>query len=164
MAVKADDIIETYGAALARVAASYERDTALREELLQEIFMAVITAAPRLREPDKIKAYVFRIAHNRAVAHVIKRVREPRAVPVEYEDVHDEAPTPEQAIITRERSVALLEAVRRLPLPLRQVMTLVLEDLSHPEIAEVLGISQTNVGVRVSRAKDQLKALLNDHG
>lgn len=55
-----------------------------------------------------------------------------------------------------------MEAVRRLALPYRQVMTLILEDLSYEEIAEALGISIGNVGARVNRAKQQLKALLDN--
>jgi RNA polymerase sigma-70 factor (ECF subfamily) len=65
-------------------------------------------------------------------------------------------------MIANERSQALLGAIQRLRLPYRQVITLVLEDLTYPEIAEVLGISLVNVGVRVNRAKQQLRGLL-DH-
>ena len=61
-----------------------------------------------------------------------------------------------------ERSNRVTAAVRRLPLPYRQVMTLLLEELSYGEIAEALDISLSNVGVRVNRAKAQLKAMLDD--
>jgi RNA polymerase sigma-70 factor, ECF subfamily len=52
--------------------------------------------------------------------------------------------------------------VRRLALPYRQVMTLILEDMSYDDIAETLGISVANVGVRVNRAKQQLSGMLAD--
>ena len=52
--------------------------------------------------------------------------------------------------------------MRGLPLPYRQVITLLLEDLSYEEIAEALGISLSNVGVRINRAKQQLKERLGD--
>jgi DNA-directed RNA polymerase specialized sigma24 family protein len=45
-----------------------------------------------------------------------------------------------------------VQAVRQLELPYRQVMPLLLEDLSYIEIGETLGISVANVGVRVNRA------------
>ena len=64
-------------------------------------------------------------------------------------------------MIQAERSERLLEAIRQLALPYRQVMTLILEDMSYEEIAETLGITVDNVGVRVNRAKKQLKELLN---
>ena len=64
-------------------------------------------------------------------------------------------------LLRDERSRRLAAAIRRLPLPYRQVMTLLLEDLSHAQIAEALGLSRTNVAVRVSRAKALLKGLLD---
>jgi RNA polymerase sigma-70 factor (ECF subfamily) len=158
---EADQVVAELGPALARVAAAYERDPALREELVQEILFAVAQALPRLSHPDKLKPFVFRIAHNRAVSHVARRVREPLADADVDGLVHD-APSQEQALIAAERSAALLEAVRRLKQPYRQVITLLLEDLYYEEIAEILGLSLSNVGVRVNRAKQQLKEML-DH-
>lgn len=162
MPLSADDVISEYGPALARISASYERNRALREELLQEIFLAIVSALPRLKDPSKLKAFVFRVAHNRSVDHVLQRMREPCSA-AEPDELAATAPTGEQSMIANQRSQALLGAIQRLTLPYRQVITLVLEDLTYPEIAEVLGISVVNVGVRVNRAKQQLKGLL-DHG
>lgn len=159
MGMSVDEVIRQYGPALARLAASYERDRALREELLQEIFMALISALPRLRDPEKLKTFVFRVAHNRAVRHIQYRVREPRDA-VEADEVAADAPSHEQAMIARERAEKLLEAIRDLTLPYRQVITLLLEDFTYPEIAESLGISEANVGIRINRAKQQLKEAL----
>jgi RNA polymerase sigma factor (sigma-70 family) len=155
------DVMAAYGAPIARLAASYERDRALREELVQEIWLAVHQALPRLADPAKLKPFVFRIAHNRAVSHVAARVREPKAGEVP-ETLDSGEPTPERALGERQEVARLQAAVRRLPLPYRQVIVLVLEDMSHDEIAETLGLTVTNVGVRVNRAKTQLKAMLND--
>jgi RNA polymerase sigma-70 factor (ECF subfamily) len=164
MAQSADEVIVEYGPALARLSASYERNRALREELLQEILLAIVLALPRLKDPSKLKAFVFRIAHNRAVGHVLQRMREPGAEPdSEPDEIAATAPSQEQSLIANQRSQALLRAIQRLALPYRQVITLVLEDLTYPEIAEVLGISVVNVGVRVNRAKRELKGLF-DHG
>ena len=54
----------------------------------------------------------------------------------------------------------LVGAVRRLPLAYAQVVTLTLEGLSYAEIADVLGISETNVGARLTRARQMLRELL----
>lgn len=163
MAEGLDERIADYAPGLARIAASYERNRALRDELLQEIHLAIVTALPRLRDPSKLRAYVFRIAHNCAVRHIVNRARE-TSVSVEPDAFPSEAPTQDEALISGERSSALLAAVRRLALPYRQVITLVLEDLSHAEIAEALGISEANVAVRVNRAKQQLKDWLKSYG
>ncbi|MEI9927101.1 MAG: sigma-70 family RNA polymerase sigma factor [Sphingomonas sp.] len=151
-------VIATYGPGLARVAASYEADRALREDLLQEMLLAIHRALPGLREQASLGAFVFRIAHNRGVTHVIRQSALRRAHTEAPDDVHD----PEAGLIADERGRRLHAAVRRLPLHYRQVITLVLEELSHVEIGEALGISVANVAVRVNRAKARLKELLDD--
>ena len=161
MAIGIDEVIRQYGPALARLVASYEHDRALREELLQEIFMALVSALPRLRDAAKLKTFVFRVAHNRAVRHIQVRVREKTSA-LESDDIAAEAPSHEQAMIASERSARLLEAIRDLTLPYRQVITLLLEDFTYPEIAEALGISEANVGIRINRAKQQLKEVLRE--
>jgi RNA polymerase sigma factor (sigma-70 family) len=163
MAESLNDIIAGFGAGLARVAASYERNPALREELRQDMYMALISALPRLRDPQNLRAYVFRIAHNCGVRHVIRRTRE-KPGEVGLDEIASDAPTQEQSVIDSQRSAALLSAVRKLALPYRQVITLVLEDLTYAEIAEALGISEGNVAVRVNRAKLQLRSWLRSHG
>jgi RNA polymerase sigma-70 factor (ECF subfamily) len=50
--------------------------------------------------------------------------------------------------------------VHRLPVAYRQVVTLTLEGLSYREVAEVLGISESNVGARLTRARQILRRLL----
>ena len=156
----AQAVLTQFSPALARVVASYERDRALRDELLQEVLMAILSSLPRLTHDDKLKPFVFRIAHNRCLSHVAKRMRE-REHEGTLDDPAADTASHEQILIERERSERLLEAVRQLTLPYRQVMTLILEDMSYEEIAETLGITIANVGIRVNRAKQQLKELLS---
>jgi RNA polymerase sigma factor (sigma-70 family) len=151
-------IVEQFGPALARVAASYEADTVLQEDLLQEMLLAVHRALPSLTDPGKLAPFVFRVAHNRAVTHVARQVAAKR-VRLEEEEASE---GPEHRLLANERSNRLLAAVRQLPLGQRQVVTLLLEDLSYSEIAEALAITVSNVGVRVNRAKAQLKVILDD--
>lgn len=160
MTLDAHEIVKELAPALARIAASYERDPALRDELLQEVLMAVVSSLPRLKQASRLKPFVFRIAHNRCLTHVTQRMRE-RAIQEPLNDLAAATADQEQALIERERSHRLLEAIRQLALPYRQVMTLILEDMSYDEIAEALSISVANVGIRVNRAKQQLKVLLN---
>jgi RNA polymerase sigma-70 factor (ECF subfamily) len=56
----------------------------------------------------------------------------------------------------------LQDAVRSLPLALRQTVTLALEGFSQQEIAETLGISANNAGVRLNRARNALKTMLEE--
>lgn len=154
------NVIDNWGHALARIAASYERNPALREELLQDIMLALFRSLPRLKDLTKLKTYTLRVAHNCCVDHVVQHAALPRMESVSAE-LPSEAFTPEQVLLGHERTHRLMQAVRQLELPYRQVMTLLLEDLSYIEIGETLGISVANVGVRVNRAKITLKELLH---
>lgn len=157
-----DRIVAEMGPALRRVAAAYERDAALREDLLQDMLVAIARSLPKLRDEARLRPFVFRIAHNKGVDHVARHAAEPQA-----EEVPDDLPrqdgSPEDHLIARQRSERLWAAVRRLELPYRQVIALLMEDLTYAEIAEALGIGVSNVGVRINRAKTLLRSLL-DHG
>jgi RNA polymerase sigma factor (sigma-70 family) len=126
-----------------------------REDLLQDIRLAIWTALPRFRSQSSLRTFVFRIAHNRALTHVWRRKA---AGPVaEPEDVVDSRADPEVSAIQNANRSRLVEAIRGLPIPFRQVITLALEDLPHAEIAAVLGISENNVAVRMTRARKLLE-------
>ncbi|MFO6431443.1 RNA polymerase sigma factor [Erythrobacter sp. W302b] len=155
-----DDIIRDYGASLARIAASYEADKVLQEDLRQDMLLAIHQALPRLRSREKLAPFLFRIAHNRGVSHVIRESEAKRRKTQSLPSADPE--TPEARLIESDRSRQLAAAVRRLPLPYRQVITLVLEELAYMDIAEALGISVSNVGVRIKRAKALLKEMLDE--
>ena len=63
-------IIEQYGAALWRLATTMEFDRAKCEDLYQNMLIAIWQALPKLREQIHLKAYIFRIARNRAISHL----------------------------------------------------------------------------------------------
>lgn len=153
-------LLARYGPAVARLARAYERDRARAEDLAQDVWLALWQALPSFRAESSERTFVFRVAHNRAVSHVIRWRRRATQPLDEATEVHDAKPTPEQAATARQRHERLHDAVSRLPLGQRQVMLLVLEGLSHGEAADVLGINENTVGVRLSRARQALRRLL----
>ena len=148
--------------ALRRLAASHAGATAEQEDLLQEIALALWQALPGFRGDSSPRTFLFRIAQNRCISHIARRRPSASLEALEL-DPPDPGATPEQAIGAAQSSQRLLDAVRRLPLIQRQVIVLALEDLDYGEIAAVLGISENNVGVRLNRARAQLKQLLGEH-
>lgn len=155
-----EEVLARFGPALHRVAGSYERIPARREELTQEIALALFRSLPRLRDEKKLVPFVFRIAHNVGVNHVIMAERESKARDAAAQDRRQAPVTPEDAATRGDEAARLDNAIRALPTPYRQVMVLALEDLSYAEIAEALSISPSNVGVRIARAKVMLKNAL----
>lgn len=156
-----DVVLTQHGAAIARVASAFERNPARRDELVQEILLAVWQALPRYRGDASVKTFVLRIAHNRAVEHVLQHQRELAREPLD-EAIPDGRANPERQASLQQRSERLLEAVWQLPLVQRELVTLALEGLAHEEIAVVLGISVGNVAVRLSRARKQLLTQLGE--
>lgn len=150
-------LLAEYDPPLRRLAAVYEGDPALAENLLQEIRLALWRALPAFRGDGSERAFVYRVAHNRALTHVARRRPEEAADLSEAEEVADGAPDPEQIALERMETLELRERVAALPVGLRQGTMLVLEGLSNGEISEVLGISEGNVAVRLVRAKQQLR-------
>jgi RNA polymerase sigma factor (sigma-70 family) len=154
-----DRVLAEHGAALARLASSYTRTAADRDDLLQEIAIALWRAWPKFRGECSERTFLFRVAHNRAISHVCRR-RVPASVSEEDVVLRDPHPGVDVALVQAERRERLLDAVRRLPLGHREVVTLTLEGLDYGEIATVLGISESNVGVRLTRARQQLRVYL----
>jgi RNA polymerase sigma-70 factor, ECF subfamily len=154
-----DRMLREHGAALRRVAASYEAVPARREDLLQEIALALWQALPRFRGECSERTFVFRIAHNRGLSHCWKRRLMPQPLPEEAE-LADARPDPETEALAAQRSERLLGAVRDLPLGLRQVVALTLEGLGAKEVGEVLEITENNVAVRLTRARGLLREVL----
>ena len=151
-----DRLLAANGGALARLAASYTNTISDRDDLLQEIAMALWQALPRFRGECSERTFLFRIAHNRAIAYLASSRRRSAAM-TEGLELHDPQPDPEAGLARQQQSERLMDAVRRLAVPYRQVVTLMLEGLEYSEIAEVLGISPTNVGVRLNRARQLLR-------
>ena len=152
-----DRLLAENGAALARLAASYTNSPADRDDLVQEIALALWRALPRFRGECSERTFLFRIAHNRAVTHLTQR--RPMAA-AEGVEVLDSAPNPEAGVVRGQQRDRLRRAVHRLALPYRQVVMLMLEGMDYGEIAQVLGISESNVGARLSRARQALKELM----
>jgi RNA polymerase sigma-70 factor (ECF subfamily) len=153
-----DRLLAANGPALARIAASYTNTSSDRDDLLQEIALAVWQALPGFRGECSPRTFLFRIAHNRAIAHLARsRGRFPAA---DVDDVHDPAPNPESGLAREQTAEHLRRAIHRLPLIYRQVIVLTLEDIGYAEIAEVLGISESNVGARLTRARQLLRESL----
>jgi RNA polymerase sigma-70 factor (ECF subfamily) len=144
-----------FGAAIERLARGYEADAELRRDLVQEIHAALWRSFAYFERQCSERSWVYRVAHNVAVTHVMTRRRlrpETLADLDEIAAIRDpgdtEAETGERRIVDR-----LLATIHRLKPADRQVMLLYLEDLSAAEIGEVTGLSANAVAVRIHRIK-----------
>ena len=154
-----DRIVAEHGAIVSRIAMSYEADPALREDLTQQIFLAVWQALPSFRADASLRTFIARIAQNRSISFVAKQVRQPPVTEVP-EELAANIPSPEDSAIEASEHRSLLDATRRLPLPQREVVVLLLEGFDYAEIAEMLNIAPNALALRLTRAKAGLKKML----
>ena len=157
--VALDRLLAEHGAAIRRVTRLYEDDLSRREDLFQDICVAIWRALPSFRGDASERTFIFRIAHNRGVTHRARRG--PLTEPLDaVEELPHPAPAPDATVHRQQQRAALEAAIAQLPVGLAQVITLTLEGLSQREIAEVLGITENNVAVRVTRARHAVRARL----
>ncbi len=154
-----EEVISDHRAMIARIAAAHEADPASREDLVQDILCALWRALPGFRGECSLRAFVARVAANRAVTHVQRALRRPRPLEIP-DDLPAPGASPESSAIARDDADRLIAAVRRLPLGLREAALLALEGLTHNEIAEALGVTPNAVAIRMSRAKTELRTLI----
>jgi RNA polymerase sigma-70 factor (ECF subfamily) len=152
-------LLAQYTGAIRRLAAAYTATTGDQEDLFQEIAIAIWQALPQFRHQCSERTFAYRIAHNRAITFVSRKRVDAASLATEVEP-EDFRPNPETQISQGQQRQHLLKAINRLPVPYRQIITLALEGLEYAEIAEVLGIGESNVGVRLSRARKLLRDLM----
>ena len=138
---------------LQKISRLYAEDSHDREDLSQEIRYQLWKSYPGYRAASSFSTWMYRIALNTALGRIRRRrvrLLFPRSLP----DLAIQSPEDK-------RVEQLFAALRQLPRADRAVLALHLENLSLAEIADVLGISPTNAGVKVHRAKIKLKNRLN---
>lgn len=154
-------MLQEYEPALSRLARSYARDEADRQDLMQDIAFALWKALPSFRNECSERTFVYRVAHNRGLSHRYRNATS--ALPLEAAaGVIDTGTAPDDAAQRNDRHTHLWHAVRQLPDGLQQAVVLRLEGLPDREIADVMGISENNVAVRLTRARKLLRRHLGE--
>jgi len=156
-----EETVRSHLPMIRRIAAAYEANAHLAEELTQDIACAVWLALPSFRGEASTRTFIARVATNRAVSHVRRTLSLPQLAEL-ADGMPSREANPETSAIARDQHERLVEAVRALSLPLRQVAMLTLEGFTAPEAAAVLGISDNAVRVRLSRAKAQLLDMMGE--
>lgn len=159
-AVELEGIIKIHAPMVRRIATAYERYPDRVEDLVQNVWIAVWQALPRLKNPATLKSYIARIAQNICVTHV-RRALIRHTEPLD-DMLPDPAPPLDQEASHAMRLARLIDAVRRLPESLKAVASLYLEDIPIKDIALALGISESNASVRLHRAKSAIRLTFGD--
>ncbi|ENN86846.1 putative ECF sigma factor [Rhizobium freirei PRF 81] len=144
--------------ALRRYARGLLRDVEAADDLVQDCLERVVSNWSGRKNEDP-RTWVFTILHNLAINRFRQQTRRGHAVPLEDlpEQSFSVAASQEDTIFGKE----VLTALDRLPPDHRGIILLIsVEDLSYAEAAKVLGVPLGTVMSRLSRAREQLKAML----
>lgn len=150
-------LLNQYRGAIERVSRTYSSGVSEREDLVQEIVYQLWRAFPSYRRESAPLTWVYRIAINSAITGLRRRARRPAHVSLEAAANIASPPT---AVGSDPQADLLYRAIRRLGDVDRALVMCYLDDLSYREIADVLGLSETNVGARLSRTKATLQNLV----
>jgi RNA polymerase sigma factor (sigma-70 family) len=125
-----------------------------RADLAQDIVAQLWRAWPKYDSSRTFSTWMYRVALNVAISSVRKAVRDREvSVPLD-ESLHDTA----AAADTHSLQGRLQAFIERQPPLDRALLLLYLEDKSQREIAEILGITQTNVSTKIGRLKQKIRA------
>lgn len=144
-------LVETYSPMLLRLACTRLENPADAEDVVQEVFLKLLTARPSFRDAEHEKAWLIRTTLHRAAD--LRKAASRRNVPLE-EALLASAPEPEDR---------LLAAVRALPEKYGAVIHLhYYEGYSLKEIGKLLGLPTATVGTRLARGRERLRQSLKE--
>lgn len=129
-----------------------------RPDLFQEIVLQLWRAFPGFKYDANVSTWMYRIAMNTAISMYRQDQRRQRPTPFSQlpfplADLPDESAPPAEM-------AQLYEAIDQLSVIEKAVVMLYLDDKSYEEMAQILGISKSNVGVKLNRIKSKLEKLI----
>jgi RNA polymerase sigma-70 factor, ECF subfamily len=151
------EILSNYQGILHKVNLIYFRNKSDREDNFQEIIYQLWKSFPGLQNKKSIGSWIYAVSINTSISKIKRESR------IEYReklpDSFDRIDIIEELSLN-ERYRVLLQAIYNLNEIDKSIMLLYLEEKSYDEISEITGISKSNVGVRINRAKELLKQSL----
>lgn len=129
-----------------------------KEDLFQDIVLQLWRSYPAFKGDSKVSTWMYRIAINNAITRLRKETKREK-----FASLDDEAfrvAAAEHGNID-ENIAQMYEAIKKLSEVERALTMLYMDDCSYKEIAEILGLSESNVGFKLNRIKAKLRTLIN---
>ncbi|MBZ5638705.1 MAG: sigma-70 family RNA polymerase sigma factor [Acidobacteriia bacterium] len=170
-----EELVRSHGAMMLAVARRILRSEEDARDAVQEGFLAAFRALGTFEEESKLGTWLHRIVVNCALMKLRSRQRRPEEpiedlLPKYLEDGHQADPAvawkaSAEELLGRQESRDLVRAsIARLPEPYRNVLLLRdIEELDTEETARLLGVTENAVKIRLHRARQALRTLLDPH-
>lgn len=130
-----------------------------KKDLLQEILIQLWKSYPSFRGDSKFSSWMYRVSLNVAISNLrkSKTKKEDSTLPESFDNISREG---EEQSLSLEKGL-LRDAIEQLNEIEKAIMVLYLEEKPNDEIADIMGISQNNVRVKMTRIRTKLKETLN---
>ena len=153
-----------YGAPLERMARAYEADPSRRQDLLQDVHVAIWHSLLAFDGRCSLRTWVYRVAHYTATKHMLanRRVRLHEMHTLDdIPDIEDDrdSPAADLEADSLRRLLTLIEGLKPLD---RQVILMYLEDFSAEAIGDVVGLSASNIATKIHRVKKLLASMFHE--
>ena len=140
-----------------KISSMYTKDSQDHKDLYQDIVYQLWKSFDSFRQESKISTWLYRVAMNTAITQVKKENKSRMGLPIE-DVVINEIQT--DNVDLEEKIKYLYRQIHQLNPLEKGLILLMLEGKKHEEIAEITGLSRSNVGTRISRIKEKLKKKL----
>lgn len=140
-------IIKEHEALIYKVARAYAPDEEDRKDLYQEIVYQLWKSFPNFRKEAKVSTWMYRVALNTSITHAkkAKKNKNQSSIDIELLNIADDTDH-----VLEERVQMLYAHIQQLNLIEKGIILLFLEGKSYEEIANITGLSPTNIGTRLS--------------
>lgn len=129
----------------------YANNSEEKKDLYQEVLLQAWKGWPSFRQESKFSTWLYRICLNTILTQQRKKHH------IDYKDSLEElAPSIQNRVIEKEEVVRLRQAIRQLNETDRAIISMNLDGYDNLEIADMIGISNNNVAVKLHRIKQQL--------
>jgi len=152
-----EDLLQAHRAIVFKTVHTYCWRPEDREDLAQEITAQLWKAWPKYDSSRPFTTWMYRIALNVAISFVRREVQHRRVFTPFEEELHETVPSPAGTPDADDRMLRLQRFIAREPPFERALLLLYLDDRPQKEIAEILGITPTNVSTRINRLKQRIR-------
>ena len=147
-----DSLYQTHYPKVLKLCLGYTGDYAQAQDLAQETFVKVWQNLLTFKGESQLTTWLYRIAVNTCLNHF----RTVRSRPADSLQAHHNEQIADETGESDQQISLLYTSIRQLAETDRLIITLVLEDTPYSEIAQVIGISEGNLRVKIHRIKQQL--------
>ena len=147
------EVIENNSGIIHKLSYMYSNSTEELKDLRQEIIYQIVKSYRSFKGDSKVSTWVYKVALFTALSY-LKSVK--KSYPIEYD-------LPEIVDIKEEDDQwnDVLDEIKNFPPIDKSLIFLYLEDKSYKEMAEIMGMTESNIGVKLNRIKKKLKEKLN---